>query len=450
MPLRKHCALGFLAATLALPAIAQTTPEQAAKLAKSLTPLGAEMAGNTDGSIPKWEGGITKPLPSFHKGGHYPDPYAGDKVLFTIDAGNVERYKDHLTPGQIALLKKYPDWKMNVYPSHRSASYPKAYYDATIANATRARLTADGVEGTTAGLPFPIPNNGLEAIWNHNLNYKGDAWSSSWSLAAVLADGSYTPVRHETVLDYHYGNLSKAEKDKEEGKLLNFMQTVTAPARLAGQILLVHEYVDPQKNPRKAWTYNPGQRRVRLAPNVGYDNPGQNSDGLRVNDDYYMFNGSPDRYDWKLLGKKELYVPYNSYKLLGNSIRIKDVLRTGHINPDPARYELHRVWVLEATLKPGMSHIYKKRVFYLDEDSWSILLADKYDRRDQLWRVSEAHNINYYDVPMPFLGLEVDYDLQAGRYLAAGLRNEEMQIYVPGNYSEADFTPGSLRSAGTR
>lgn len=424
----------------------------AADLGKSLTPMGAEAAGNAAGTIPAWTGGLKSPGAGFKAGGHYPDPYAGDKPLFTITAANAAQYAASLSPGQMAMLKKYPSWKLNVYPTRRSASFPKAHYDETAENATKAKLApgGNGITGADGGIPFAIPENGLEVIWNHLTRYRGDTYATNWSQAAVTRDGSYTPVRFEYEYDFHYGNLSKPKKDREPNKIFNFLQTVTAPARLAGQILLVHEYADQVANPRQAWTYNPGQRRVRLAPNVAYDNPGTAADGLRTNDDFLMFNGATDRYNWKLVGKKEMYIPYNSYKLSGNSIKMSDVLKPGHINPDVARYELHRVWVVEATLKPGTSHIYTKRTFYVDEDSWMVSLTDKYDARGQLWRTSEQHNINYADLPMQAPSVEVHYDLQSGRYLAMGLRNDEKSVYTPIKRSNADFSPNGLRRAGTR
>ena len=431
---------------------AQVSAADAAKLGKSLTPVGAEAAANAAGTIPAWTGGLTKAVAGHQPGGHYPDPFANDKVLFTIDASNVDKYKASLTPGQIAMLKKYPTWKMNVYPTQRSATFPKANLDETMANATRAKLVAGGagVTGTTGGVPFPIPKDGQEAIWNTIMRYKGDTYAMNWSQAAVTRGGAYTPVRFEYEYDFSYGNLSKPAAEREPNKLLNFLQTVTAPARLAGQILLVHETVDQLKEPRTAWTYNPGQRRVRLAPNVAYDNPGTAADGLRTNDDFGMFNGATDRYNWKLVGKQELYVPYNSYKLSGNQLKMEDVLRPGHINPDHARYELHRVWVVEATLKEGTRHIYNKRTFYIDEDSWAILVSDKYDARNELWRVSEQHSINFYDVPMFYGTIEVHHDLQSDRYLAMGLRNEEPKVWEKTKRSSADFTPAGLRGIGTR
>lgn len=439
-------------AALSTPAIAAVSAAEAAKLGKELTPMGAEKAGNAAGTIPAWTGGLTSPGAGFKAGGHYPNPFASDKPKFTITGANADQYKDQLSPGQIAMLKKYPTWKMNVYETRRTASFPKGHYDQTIANATKATLAAggNGIVGTTGGIPFAIPKNGLEAIWNHLTRYRGEAYATNWSQAAVTRDGNYTPVRFEYEYEFHYGSLEKKPNEIEQGKLFNFLQSITAPARLAGQILLVHEFTDQVKTPRNAWTYNPGQRRVRLAPNVAYDNPGTASDGLRTNDDFLMFNGATDRYDWKLIGKKEMYVPYNSYVISGNTVSMKDVLKAGHVNPDTTRYELHRVWVVEATLKPGTSHIYTKRVFYIDEDSWMNVVQDKYDARGQLWRVSEQHNINYADIPMQAPSVEVHHDLQSGRYLAMGLRNDERSVYVPIKRTAADFSPNGLRRAGTR
>ena len=229
-----------------------------------------------------------------------------------------------------------------------------------------------------------------------------------------------------------------------------FIQKVVAPARLAGGILLVHETLDQNKEHRKAWIYNPGQRRVRRAPNVAFDNPGTAADGQRTSDQFDMFNGSPERYNWQLVGKKEMYVPYNNYRLQSPELKFSEILKPLHINPEYPRYELHRVWVVEATLKDGARHVYKRRTFYIDEDSWQILAVDQYDNRDQIWRVSEGFAMNYYDVPNLWTTMEVHTDLQSGRYLAIGLDNEYQPYNFNVTFSPQDYTPAALRKAGRR
>jgi hypothetical protein len=208
--------------------------------------------------------------------------------------------------------------------------------------------------------------------------------------------------------------------------------------------------MDQVKEHRNAWLYNPGQRRVRRAPNVAYDNPGTAADAMRTSDQFDMYNGAPDRYDWELVGRKEIYVPYNAYKLQDPSVKFKEILTPLHINQDLVRYELHRVWVVDATLKDKARHIYKRRTFYLDEDSWQILVVDAYDKRDQLWRVSEGHAINYYNVPAVWTSLEVHTDLQAGRYLAIGLNSEHPPYQFDIKRTLDDYTPAALRRSGKR
>jgi hypothetical protein len=171
---------------------------------------------------------------------------------------------------------------------------------------------------------------------------------------------------------------------------------------------------------------------------------------MRTNDQLDMFNGAPDRYDWKLVGKREMIVPYNSYRLHSDKVKYAEILKPLHLNQDLARYELHRVWVVEAALKPGTSHLYARRTFYVDEDSWQILAVDQYDQRGQLWRVSEAHCINYYDVPIFWSTLEVHTDLFAGRYLVIGLDNESKMYDFRIKRSPADYTPASLSREGVR
>jgi hypothetical protein len=317
--------------------------------------------------------------------------------------------------------------------------------------ATTARLTSDGngVEGAVIGIPFPIPANGLEVIWNHLLRWRASFIDRRIVQAAPTRGGDYTLVQFSDQISIAYSHEGMTP-DKLNNIILYFKQEVTSPARLAGGILLVHETLNQNIENRNAWVYNPGQRRVRRAPNVAFDNPGTASDGMRTNDQLDMFNGSPERYEWKLVGKKEMYIPYNNYKLQDPSLKYSDILKPLHINQDYARYELHRVWIVDAVLKPDARHLYKRRTFYVDEDSWQILAVDQYDNRDQLWRVSEGFAMNYYDVPNLWTSLETHIDLQAGRYLAVGLFNESTPYNFNVKFSDSDFTPSALRREGVR
>lgn len=441
-------ALGICLAGQSMAAI---SADEIARLGKDLTPLGAEKAGNADGTIPAWDGGITTPPAGYQKGDHHPDPYADDKILFTITAANMDQYKDKLTVGYMEMLKAYDTFKLNIYPTHRSAASPQRIYDATKRSAATAELIngGDGVANTVNGIPFPIPKSGIEVLWNHMLRYRGDMAAREIAQAAVTRGGDYTLVQFEDEFSLIYSQEGMTE-EKLNNRILLFKQEVVAPARLAGNVLLVHETLNQVKEPRAAWVYNPGQRRVRRAPNVAYDNPGTASDSLRTSDQFDMFNGAPDRYDWKLIGKKEMYIPYNSYKLHSDKLKYKDILWPLHLNPENLRYELHRVWVVEATLREGARHLYKRRTLYFDEDSWQIMAADIYDNRDQLWRVSEAHSIEYYEVPTFWTTLEVNYDLQSGRYLALGLDNESSMYDFSIKRTDQDYSPGSLRRTGQR
>jgi hypothetical protein len=442
------CSLLAVAATTAHAAVSAA---EAARLGADLTPLGAETAGNAAGTIPKWNGGILTPPAGYKVGDHHPDPFASDQPRFTITPSNFTQHEAQLTAGSVALLKAYPSYKLIVYPTRRSVSNPQRIYDATKANATTAVLANNGnsFENANVGVPFPIPSQGLEVMWNHLTRYRGIAATRNIGQAAPTRGGSYTLVQDEDEFLFNYARpgLTSAQL---ENILVYYKQAVVAPARQAGTILLAHETLDQVKEKRNAWVYNTGQRRVRRAPDVAYDNPGTAADGMRTSDQFDMYNGAPDRYDWKLVGKKEMIVPYNSYKLHSNAVKVSDILKPLHINQDLARYELHRVWVVEATLKPGASHIYKRRTFYVDEDSWQILAVDQYDSRDQMWRVSEAHCINYYDAQTFWSTLEAHTDLVAGRYLVVGLDNENKMYDFSVKRTPADYTPDALRRDGVR
>jgi hypothetical protein len=459
MKLAKFAAVAALAVALFPMSATQAavSAQEAARLGADLTPLGGEKAGNADGSIPAWDGGLSSPakagFPNFASPGRAPDPFPNDKPLFKITAANMAQYADHLTEGDKAMLRQYKDtFFMNVYPTRRTAASPQRIYDATKRNATTAQLAAggDGFTGAVEGLPFPIPKQGVEAFWNHVVRYRADAAAREIGQAAVTATGTYNMVkfRDEFLVVYSLPNAKESELDNV---ILYFTQETLAPARIAGEILLVHETLDQAKENRRAWIYNPGQRRVQRAPNIAFDNPGTAADGLRTADQFDMYNGSPERYEWKLVGKKEMYVPYNAYKLHWAKVKPDEVIRPLHINQDLARYELHRVWVVDSTLKPGQRHLYKRRTLYVDEDSWQIIGVDCYDNRDQLWRVQEGHAINWYNEPTFWTTMELTYDLQSRRYLALGFEDKiDKSIDFGIKRTPRDYTTLALQNRGTR
>ena len=437
---------------LAASVMAAVPAAEADKLGKSLTPMGAEMAGNADGSISAWKP-MAKTAGSVDGKGFLADPYANEKPLFTITGKNVDQYKDKLAPGQYAMFKRYPEtFKMPVYPTHRGATVPDDVLASIKKNAVNTKLVGagNGLENFETAVPFPIPQSGLEVIWNHITRYRGGSVTRLVTQATPQPNGSYNLVYFQD--QFVFRDKIKGFDPANPGNVLfYFKQQVTAPARLAGTVLLVHETLDQVKEPRKAWIYNAGQRRVRQAPQVAYDGPGTAADGLRTSDNLDMYNGAPDRYDWKLEGKKELYIASNSHKIDSPQLKYADILKAGHINQDLARYELRRVWHVTATLKEGQRHIYAKRDFYIDEDTWQAAVIDHYDGRGQLWRVAEAHAENYYDKQVPWYAMEVIYDLQSGRYLALGMKNEEKSAYDFGfTASTSDFTPAALRQEGVR
>lgn len=443
---------GILAATLASGnVLASVSQQEADKLGNSLTPVGAEKAGNGD-TIPAWDGGLTSSPAGYKNDGIYINPFPDDKELFRIDQSNVDQYADKLSPGQVKMIGKYDDYFIPVYKTRRTAAYPQSVYDLAKENATKTSLipSGNGMEQYADGIPFPIPKNGLEVIWNHITRYRGGSVMRNVGQATPTADGNYSIVRFQDELTWRVA-LADYSPDEDQNVLFYFKQAITGPARLAGNVLLVHETINQVKEPRRAWVYNAGQRRVRRAPQVAYDGPGTASDGLRTSDNFDMYNGSPDRYDWELVGKKEMYIPYNSYKLVDRSLTYDQIVKAGHLNQELTRYELHRVWHVKATLKTGERHIYATRDFYIDEDTWQAAVIDHYDARGELWRVAEAYSMQFYDHEIPWYAVETLYDILSGRYIVLGLTNEEENPYQFGvERNSREYTPSALRRAGTR
>ena len=444
----------FMAFT-SLQAQAGVSKTEADKLGKSLTPFGSIKEANKYNTIPEWTGGITK-IPEGFEGNGYPhvDPFADDEIKFTIDQKSVEDHKNKLTPGQLKLLETYSDsFEMNIYPTRRSHSMPEWIMENTKKNAVTAKLSENGsgFEGAYGGTPFPIlhgtsEEKALQAMWNHLTRWRGIFVIKNSTEASVQRSGAYTPItkQYEILFNYHKPGGSYEDLNNI---LFYFLAFNKAPARLAGGALLIYETLDQLKEERQVWDYNKGQRRVRRAPNLAYDSPIASSDNTRTADDTDMYNGAPDRYNWEYVGLEERYIPYNSYKVDAEGVLYSDLVEKGHLNPDYIRWELHRVHVVKAKLKEGVRHIYKERVYYIDEDSWGIALVDQYDQYDQLWRVSTALTKNYYELPGVWAGVNVYHDLDAKRYSANGLSSEERRAILfedepPGS---RHFKPASLR-----
>ena len=422
--LRPALALGLAAGSGLL--WAKATTEQIAQLdGPQLTCTGAERAGSASGVaayggrwLADWPG--MKPAPAFDAG-----PYAGEKPLFMITAANRAQYAAHLTDGEQALLQKYPNaFRLPVYPSHRDFRAPDWACDVAKQNAASASLVHDGlgIAATAGEIPFPFPASGLEAIWN--VLAARHVWNETATLdiADVFANGNITWGKQR------YQTLSPSGDPKQHGSTQEtvaayFNVMTLAPARDTGNIGVGFQPNDFKDGSTRVWEYNPGTRRLRQAPDIAFDYAVPPS-GLRTVDDDAMFNGSPERYDWKLLGKREIYVPYNNFRIDDPALKYSQLLTPNTLNPDYQRYELHRVWVIEARLKAGMRHLYARRVIYADEDSWAALWADNYDARGALYRTAF---VDYRYAPQAqawHRGVSVYHDLSSGAYEAGYLVNE--------------------------
>lgn len=433
-----------------------TQAADSSRLGQDLTPMGAERTGNAEGTIPPWEGGLAAPPDwlGYQIGDHHPDPFIADDRLFEINAANAAEHRAHLTEGQMALFAAYPQsYRLDIYPSRRSCAYPEAVYAAVRRNAETARLDNDGnnVVGARMGSPFPIPESALEVVWNHIQSYRGFKMTQQVASAVPTASGDFVASVGADRRIYLAGDPALddiADLGNIEFKWMRFMQS---PPQASGRAFVFYNTIDQTKEKRKGWLYSPQNRKVVRAPQSAYDISMPSADGLRLSDNQFMYNGAPDKYDWTLIGKREVYVPYNTYRLASDAYTYDDVIQAGHLNQALVRYELHRVWVVDGRLRPGERHFHPRRTFYFDEDSWILLLADLYDTGGAVMRVQEAHIKNYYEVPLCALDSEVIYDLPTGRYQVQGLKNQEpMPNYFAEELEAAAFSPAGLRRAVSR
>lgn len=426
---------------------AQVTVEEAARLNSDLTPFGAERAGNADGSIPKWTGDLAKSQAE-PQGGKRPNPFKDEKPLYTVNASNMDQYADKLTDGVKAMLKKYPDtYKLNVYLTHRTSSAPQWVYDNTAKNAVNATMDGDMIHGAYGGIPFPIPQNGLEAINNHRLAWRGASWEAKITQYQITANGDQVLTTDGVLkqnMPYYFQDKDPKNFDGYfwEVNLENFGPPIRAGERIVGRT-----NIDADKS--AAYVYLTGQRRVRKLPNACCDTPTPASAGLMSFDELSVFSGRTDRFNWKLLGKKEMLVPYNQNGFLEYSDQ--EAITGNHLNPEAVRWELHRVWAVEATLKDGMRHQAPRSVYYLDEDGWTALLADRWDANGQLWKTLWMFNYVMPDFPGTVQQTFGYYNLLSGEAYVSNLFNGGDNHHIPSKrWATNIFTGQGLAAQGVR
>ena len=444
----------FTLSLAAMTAGAAVSAVDAQALKSTLTPMGAERAGNADGSIPAWTGGYTQVPGGFQEGRRAFDPFKDDKPLYTVTAANMSQYADKLTDGVKQLLKDNPQtFKLDVYPTRRTAAAPQWVYDNTLKNATQATLEADGlvVKGAYGGVPFPIPKSGSEVMWNHQTLWRGEATHTKYKVWTTTTDGQRvlaTAAIDEGQYPYYYKELS-AEAAPNPNYMLA-IQLTYAPAFRAGEALMVHNVTDYVKG-RTLWQYLAGQRRVRRAPSINFDTPNAVASGVNFVDETFGGAGSPERYDWKLIGKKEMLIPYNNNALLSHGD--EEVMDKRHVKPAFMRWELHRVWVVEATLKSGKRHAVPKRMFYYDEDNWGNASIDGWDAEGTLWRTALTTPFAAPDIPATVnycTGFFHDHRTKAWIYNCALGDSGNEQYQIVERRRDSFFSPESLTKMSAR
>ncbi|HEY0973678.1 MAG TPA: DUF1329 domain-containing protein [Solimonas sp.] len=415
---------------------------------EALTPVGAESPGNRDGTIPSWEGGLSRAQwpATYQPGGPLVDPYPGDKPLFTISAANAAQYRDALSPGQMALLQNSPGFVMPVYPSRRSVAFPQAIYTATQANIGKAKLEgSDALVGARLGFPFPKPQSGVEIMWNHRTRYRGDTLSGNFRQVVLKSNGdALMNFEQQMRVLFRYGNVASPADLTKDNFIAYGTMSLSESGRGSDFVALFHETANSIQQPRNVWVLIVKLGRMLRIPPVGYDQPMPGADGLMFVDMLDMYNGAFDRYVWKLTGKRELYIPYNAFRL-GAANDGKLPLKGANLDPALSRYERHRVWVIEATERGGKRHTFGKRTFYVDEDSWTVVLVENEDRNGKLWRIQEGHLVPLYHVQATLAMPVMLYDLKDGRRLLSNLPGLRQGLQVGQPMREAEFLPAAVK-----
>ena len=413
------------------------------------TRFGAEAGPNATGEIPAFEGAKGLKCPEgYQKGDYLPNPYRDEKELLVINSANVDQYKARLSPGQVARLVRNPNHYMKIYKTHRNFEHPEIYLRATEETSKTAHLDEKNVlRGFQGGIPFRFPKNGLEAIWNVKRPWAGDDLMTDDCRRVVSPTGKIRKARWTTkIIALNEPRLRDRLPNPEgvSGKVLTYY---SYPPDREGEAALSVGYDDDTKE-GDVWVYYPTLNRVRRAPTL---RGGTQLDGESTLDELGQdFSDDVNDWDWKLVGKKEMYIPANNYEIWELDALDEKECLAGDINPARIRYELRRVWVVEATLKEGKKHPYSKRVGYYDEDFWGPVLADRYDKRGNLWRMAEYYQCYNYCTQRRYVIGYLYLNLESGRYeVFGGCRDKDTKTNKTDvGLTLDEFTVQALRRAG--
>ena len=437
------------------------TSEDVARLGQDLTPAGAEKVGNKDGSIPAF-GVAEKPLPGWSYGKLRQDfwSHKAEKPLFTIDASNVDKYADKLSPGQIQQIKQIKGYGMPVYATYRTCQTPDFVEKNTRDGALKSALAKDGwslASATLPGIPFPVPRTGTEVLWNWLVHYMGVGieWPGAHTYVSPKP-GSDTPIvaKWTQMQFYPWAKPGVHTPQDDQTLMTAFYYGYLEPASLSGQGLIQRFYYEKNTD---SFYYFTGQRRVRRLPAYAYDAPLIGFENQYPADTTWVFNGNPDRFNWKLVGKKEMYVPYNSFAMQQFNTKLTDVTGPTFVSPSMRRYELHRVWQIEGTVKDGDRHATPKKTLYIDEDSWIPAVGDDYDAQGKIWKSKENFITPEWEVNSCAPSASIYTDLANGRYVfdmsAVGV-GKDLRFFPPDSIdkrlNDAYYTSDSLAAMSDR
>ena len=225
-------------------------------------------------------------------------------------------------------------------------------------------------------VPYKKPSSGEEVMWNHLKRYRGVSLKRAENEEVHLTGQEVSSKVMVEENEYHY---------KDANKYHMSMWNITEPQSRRREVVLRHHYVVQEGvEVDGSWQYLPSTRRVRRAPQISYDyilagkEPGSETDDkttrkvvVKTVDSHDMFNGPLDKYKWNILEDREIYIPVTK------------------IYPDDgadAKYDLKvnlkRVLVVQGVLKEGQEHIFGKRKYYIEPDTWQIIMGEAYKKSE--------------------------------------------------------------------
>lgn len=330
-----------------------------------------------------------------------------------ISKANLDKIKNDTFMGHTiaSLLTKQMEMQVReqnmTYPLARSPepTLSPEFWDATKKYSGQVKFDTKTreVSGYEAGLPFPNivetdPNAGDKIMWNAYYGFSvGKDLAYALSFITVGSRGFESNATFAFERIDNKGRLGEKAHTLADADVRSKAIFVgVSPQDVKGVGTYAIRYDMPNKA-EDTWAYIKSARRTRRLSGSAWMDPVGGFDFIQ--DDSYVYNARPSQYVQNKLLEKRWILVVTDFKGKRDLTKIGSPDEWDYMRLRDAPYwnpvlnwTPREVWVVEGT--PPPEHPYSKKVIYMDAKIPGVYRGESYDKKGDIWRVSQQHFAN--------------------------------------------------------